>query len=111
MPWPPTQRGRVGLSRRRDEPTFGRPRRDAGGGAIQHSDVDHLSFGHGPHFCLGAHLARVQLRAFFGAVLRLPGVLVPAGEPERLRSNFRNGVKRLPVGHQLGSSSVKTWSD
>lgn len=94
-------------SANRDERVFTEPHRFA----VRRRDIDHLSFGHGPHFCLGAHLARVQLRAFFGAVLRLPGVLAPAGEPERLRSNFQNGVKRLPVGHQLGSSSVKTWSD
>ncbi|MEJ2857187.1 MULTISPECIES: cytochrome P450 [unclassified Saccharothrix] len=95
------------VSANRDERVFTGPHRFA----VRRRDVDHLSFGHGPHFCLGAHLARVQLRAFFGAVLDLPGVLVPAGEPIRLRSNFQNGVKRLPVGHQLGSSSVKQRSD
>ena len=58
---------------------------------------EHLSFGHGPHFCLGSHLARVQLRAMFDAVLDLPGEVRPDGEPRRLRSNFQNGVKHLPV--------------
>ncbi len=58
---------------------------------------DHLSFGHGPHFCLGAHLARVQLRAMFAAVLELLGEVELAGEPVRLRSNFQNGIKRLPI--------------
>ncbi len=58
---------------------------------------DHLTFGHGPHFCLGSHLARVQLRAMFGAVLDLLGEVELAGDPVRLRSNFQNGLKSLPI--------------
>ncbi|WP_371501617.1 cytochrome P450 [Kitasatospora sp. NBC_00374] len=57
----------------------------------------HLSFGHGPHFCLGARLARVQMRAMLRQVLtRLPR-LRPAGPPVRLVSNFQNGLKHLPL--------------
>lgn len=78
---------------------------------VTRDQVEHLSFGHGPHFCLGAHLARVQLRALFTAVLDLPGRLTPTGPPTRLRSNFQNGVKSLPVRHQLGSSPIQRWSD
>jgi cytochrome P450 len=58
---------------------------------------DHLTFGHGPHFCLGAHLARVQLRAMFAAVVDLLGEVELAGQPRRLRSNFQNGIKSLPI--------------
>nr|WP_218860438.1 cytochrome P450 [Petropleomorpha daqingensis] len=57
----------------------------------------HLSFGHGPHFCLGAQLARVQMRALLGELLRRTRTLEPDGPPALLRSNFQRGVKRLPI--------------
>ena len=57
----------------------------------------HLVFGYGPHFCLGAHLARIQLQALFGEVLGRTSSLTYAGSPSYLRSNFQRGVKRLPV--------------
>ena len=80
-------------SANRDERVFTDPDRfDVG-----RREADHLSFGHGPHFCLGAQLARTQMRAVFDAVLDLPGTLRPDGEISRLRSNFQNGVKHLPV--------------
>ena len=58
---------------------------------------DHLTFGHGPHFCLGAQLARAQLTAAFTAVFDRLGEIRPAGQLMRLRSSFQNGVKSLPV--------------
>jgi len=57
----------------------------------------HLAFGHGPHFCLGAHLARIQMRALFSEVLSRTSALRYAGQPSYLRSNFQRGVKQLPV--------------
>lgn len=57
---------------------------------------EHLGYGGGgPHFCLGASLARTQLRAVFGELARSV-VAFDAGEPECLVGNFINGVKRLP---------------
>ncbi len=57
----------------------------------------HVGFGGGgPHFCLGSHLARMQLRSLFGELLeRVPDLSV--GDPEWLAGNFINGIKRLPV--------------
>jgi cytochrome P450 len=57
----------------------------------------HLAFSHGPHFCLGAQLARTQMRALFSEVLARTSTLTQAGQPSYLRSNFQRGVKRLPI--------------
>ncbi len=57
----------------------------------------HLSFGHGPHFCLGAHLARVQMKALFAELLARTSVIEYAGQPTYLRSTFQRGVKHLPI--------------
>lgn len=57
----------------------------------------HLVFGHGPHFCLGAVLARAQLRALFTELLSRTRWITAAGRPALLRSNFQRGVKRLPI--------------
>ncbi|MFF4956242.1 cytochrome P450 [Streptomyces sp. NPDC001222] len=55
----------------------------------------HVSFGDGPHVCLGAHFARLQLRVLYEEALRALPALRPAAPPERLVSNFINGVKSL----------------
>jgi cholest-4-en-3-one 26-monooxygenase len=58
----------------------------------------HVAFGGGGHhFCLGASLARLEIRVMFEELLpRLPDMAL-AGPPRRLRSNFINGIKHLPV--------------
>jgi cytochrome P450 len=59
---------------------------------------DHLGFGGpGPHYCLGAHLARREISVMFGELLRRLPDIHAAGEPDRLRSNFINGIKHLPA--------------
>jgi methyl-branched lipid omega-hydroxylase len=56
----------------------------------------HVGFGGpGPHYCLGAHLARREIRVMLRELLtRVPDIT--AGEPDRLLSSFINGIKRLP---------------
>ena len=57
----------------------------------------HLAFGlGGPHFCLGAHLARLELRIWLEEMLPVLRRIELTGEPKRLRSNFFNGVKSVP---------------
>ena len=81
-------------SANRDDAVFA----DSGRFDIRRHPNPHLVFGHGPHFCLGAHLARTQMRALFDEVLARTSSLCYAGPPSYLRSNFQRGVKRLPVG-------------
>jgi cytochrome P450 len=57
----------------------------------------HLAFGHGPHKCLGAHFARLQLDAFFGELLRRRERVELDGPVQRLTSNFINGINHLPI--------------
>jgi cytochrome P450/nitrite reductase/ring-hydroxylating ferredoxin subunit len=58
----------------------------------------HVTFGlGGPHFCLGSHLAKLEVRIWLEEMIPHLSRLELAGEPVRLRSNFFNGIKRLPV--------------
>ena len=62
----------------------------------------HVGFGFGEHVCLGQRLAELQLRVAYEELFaRLPD-LRPAGAPRRLRSNFSNGIKSLPVTFSAG---------
>ena len=58
---------------------------------------DHMTFGKGPHSCLGANLARLEIRILFEELLPRLASIEQTGEIERVRSNFVNGVKRFPV--------------
>jgi cytochrome P450 len=65
---------------------------------ISRSPNDHVGFGGpGPHFCLGAHLARREITVMYRELFRRLPDLHATGEPDRLRSNFIDGIKHLPV--------------
>jgi cholest-4-en-3-one 26-monooxygenase len=60
----------------------------------------HLSFGgHGAHFCIGANLARMEIKLIFDEIAAQIPDIGKIGEPERLRSGFIHGVKDLPVSY------------
>lgn len=70
---------------------------------VARNPADNLTFGRGgPHHCLGAHLARLEVRVYLEELLARVSRIEVAGEPVRLRSNFTNGLKRLPVRMTLG---------
>ncbi len=81
-------------SANRDERAFTEPDRFDVGRAPN----EHIAFGGGgPHFCLGSHIARVEIQALLRELLtRLPDIS-PAGPAEWLASNFISGPKHLPV--------------
>jgi cholest-4-en-3-one 26-monooxygenase len=81
-------------SANRDEDVFPEPHRfDVG-----RTPNDHMAFGGGGvHYCLGANLARAEIRATMRQIVeRLPNIRL-AGPVERLTSDFVNGIKRMPV--------------
>lgn len=64
---------------------------------IDRSPNDHIGFGWGIHACMGSHLARAEVAAFFGQILDRGMVLRPLGEPDRLHTNQFHAFKRLRV--------------
>ncbi|MGA8679322.1 MAG: cytochrome P450 [Acidimicrobiales bacterium] len=90
-------------SANRDEAVFDDPYRfDVG-----RRPNDHVGFGGpGPHFCLGAHLARREISVMFSELLRRVPDIRAVGEPERLRSSFINGLKHVRAEFQAGGGGT-----
>jgi cholest-4-en-3-one 26-monooxygenase len=85
-------------SANRDEDVFPDPQRFD----IRRTPNDHVAFGYGEHYCLGANLARMELQEIFREVVtRIDGIERTA-KPRRLRSNFINGVKEMRVRFEQG---------
>jgi cholest-4-en-3-one 26-monooxygenase len=89
-------------SANRDEDVFPDPHRFD----IRRSPNDHIAFGFGEHYCLGANLARMELQEIFREIVtRIRGLEMTAA-PRRLRSNFINGVKEMRVRFEPGPLSA-----
>jgi cytochrome P450 len=85
------------LSANRDEDVFDDPFRfDVG-----RPDNKQVAFGYGVHFCLGAHLARLELRVFFEELLKRVDHIELAGEASRSATVFVGGLKHLPVSYRM----------
>jgi cholest-4-en-3-one 26-monooxygenase len=92
------------ISANRDETHFEAPQEFR----VDRTPNEHIAFGgRGPHFCLGANLARSEINKLFVQVLGRLDNLQLAGDVSRLRSNFINGIKHMPVtftpGKKIGS--------
>jgi len=81
------------FSGNRDEEVFDRPH-----------DFDatrrpnrHLAFSHGPHICIGQHIAKTEMRILFEELLPRLGSIELAGEPEREQSNLVSNWRTMPV--------------
>ena len=80
-------------SANRDEEVFEAPDRFD----IRRSPNDHVAFGYGEHYCLGANLARMELQEIFRGIAARIDRMEMTAAPRRLRSNFINGVKEMRV--------------
>ena len=82
-------------SANRDEQVFDDPQSFR----VDRSPNDHLSLGLGPHFCLGANLARMEIRATLRRILeRLPGIRLARGAaPTFTQSALIDGIEEMPV--------------
>jgi cytochrome P450 len=79
-------------SANRDEAVYADPFRFD----VRRDPNDHLGFGGGPHFCLGANLARREITVMFREIFtRLPDLEI-SGPPDRLLSPFIHGIKHMP---------------
>ena len=82
------------ISANRDEEVFPDPYRFD----ITRRPNEHVTFGPGgPHFCLGAHLARLETKVMFQELLPRLRSIELTGPATRIRSNFVNGIKKMPI--------------
>jgi cytochrome P450 len=85
------------LSANRDETVFDDPFRFD----VARTDNRQVAFGYGVHFCLGAHLARLEMRIFFEELLARVDDFQFAGQPQRTATVFVGGLKHLPISYRV----------
>ena len=82
------------ISANRDEQAFPDPFKFD----VARTPNEHVAFGGGgPHFCLGANLARMEINVMFDEILNRLDDIEMTAPPARLRSNFINGLKHIPL--------------
>ncbi|MGW5237151.1 cytochrome P450 [Streptomyces nodosus] len=73
---------------------------------LNRSPNKHITFGYGPHFCLGAYLGRVEVNAMLDALRTYSTGFEITGEPQRIHSNFLTGLCGLPVRFQPDEAAL-----
>jgi hypothetical protein len=89
------------LSGNRDEDAFA----DPFAFKVDREPNRHVAFGHGAHLCLGQHLAKMEIKAFFAELLRRLETIELTGHPKKIQSLFVTGLKTLPVRYRLTAAA------
>ena len=89
-------------SANRDEDVFERPFEFN----ISRNPNPHIAFGIGEHFCLGANLARLELKVIFSQLAERLDHFELAGPMERLRSSFVGGIKHMPIRLKMNPAAA-----
>ncbi|GED83493.1 cytochrome P450 [Streptomyces sp. 6-11-2] len=76
---------------------------------LNRSPNKHITFGYGPHFCLGAYLGRVEVNAMLDALRTYSTGFEVTGEPQRIHSNFLTGLSSLPVRFQPDETALAAY--
>jgi cytochrome P450 len=75
---------------------------------ITRTPNNHIALGYGEHFCLGAHLARMEIRLLLEELWRRIPDISLAGDVQRLASNGFAGIKHMPVKFTARSTGIRT---
>jgi len=87
------------LSGNRDEEAFADPFKFK----IDRENNRHVAFGYGAHVCIGQHLAKMEIKAFFKELIGRLQTIELTGDPKRIQSTFVSGLKALPVRYTLAA--------